>query len=322
MSAASPILQLLERRLLVVIGKGGVGRTTVSAALATLANRHGARVLIIEADLHTPIADSYGKSAGFEPSELHPGLYAMALYGQESLEEYLSFVVPKPILRAVFRTSLYQYFVQAAPAVRELTMMGKVFHEIERRAPSLPPWDLVIFDAPASGQALSMIRMPFAARETFGEGIVGREASAIGRLLRDQAKCAIVAVTTAEPLALKETVECYRSLRKLELPTAAVFFNRMSSAAFDSADINRMLRRYSGASGADGFDGLARIARAELQRRTRERRALALIRRGLKGSVITMTEHSGAQGKALFEALSMQMERPYRKSPVPVSPPE
>ena len=290
-----------------MIGKGGVGRSSVSAAMAILANRHGARVLVVEVDLRTPIAQSYGKIAGFDPIELQPGLHAMALLGQESLEEYLSFVVPKPVLGTVFRTSLYRYFVQAAPAVRELTMMGKVFHEIERRAPSLPPWDLVIFDMPASGQALSMIRMPFAARETFGEGMVGREATAIGQLLRDQAKSAIVAVTTAEPLALKETLECYRSLRELDLATAAIFFNRVSGAVFDTSDIGRMMRHYGDAI-AEGVEDLAHIARAELKRRTRERRALALLRRGVVCPVITIAEDGGRRGKARFEALSVQLD--------------
>ncbi|HEX4210738.1 MAG TPA: ArsA family ATPase [Candidatus Binataceae bacterium] len=318
MSAAEPIEQLLQRRLLIVIGKGGVGRTSVSAALAVMANQRGARVLIIEAELRAPIAAAYGKRAGFEPVELQPRLYAMALRGQESLEEYLSFVVPKRILRMVFGTSLYQYFVQAAPAVRELTMMGKVFHEVERRAPSLPPWDLVIFDTPASGQALSMIRMPFAAGETFGEGMVGHEAAAIGQLLHDQAKCAIVAVTTAEPLALKETLQIYRALRKLDLATAAVFFNRISAAAFDNAAIGRMMRRYGGAGWIDGLDKLARIARAELKRRTRERRALTLLRRGIACPVLTITEHGEPAGKALFEALSGQLDRPDCSTPASV----
>jgi anion-transporting ArsA/GET3 family ATPase len=317
LSAAETIEQLLKRRLLVVIGKGGVGRSSVSAALAALANRRGARVLIIEADLHTPIAVGYGKPAGFDPVELQPGLYSMALRGQESLEEYLSFVVPKPILRAVVKTSLYQYFVQAAPAVRELTMMGKVFHEIERRDPSLPSWDLVIFDTPASGQALSMIRMPLAARETFGEGMVGREASAIGQLLRDRAKCGIVAVTTAEALALKETLESYRSLGELQLATAAVFFNRISAATFDTADIDRMMRRYNDAV-EGGLDDLAHAARAELKRRSRDRRALALLRRGIASPLIALTEEAEPTAKALFGALSVQLDRRECIKPKPI----
>jgi anion-transporting ArsA/GET3 family ATPase len=306
-SAADTIEKLLERRLLIVIGKGGVGRTSISAALGLVVASRGQRVLLIEASLITPIAAAYGQSAGFEPVELRPRLFSMALHGQQSLEEYLSFVVPKPILRAVFATSFYRYFVQAVPAVRELTMMGKVFHEIERRSPSLPPWDLVIFDAPASGQALSLLRMPFAARETFGDALVGREAIAIGELLRDSSKCAIVAVTTAEQLALAETIESCRALRELELHPAALFFNRTSPTAFDSTDITRTLERYGGALIPPDREYLTALARAELARRSRERRALALLRRGLACPIIPLKEDGGVAGASLFDALARQL---------------
>ncbi|HVC45308.1 MAG TPA: ArsA-related P-loop ATPase [Candidatus Binataceae bacterium] len=298
--------ELLAHRLIAVLGKGGVGRTTVSAAIGAAAAARALRTLIIEADMRAPIAQAYGHPGAFASVELSDNLYEMTLGGQESLEEYLSFVVPRPILRMVFASSFYQYFVHAAPAVRELTMMGKVFHEIERRAAPLEPWNVVVFDAPASGQALSMIRMPFAARETFGASVAGREAGNIAALLRDPAKCAIAAVTTAEPLAIAETLEINRTLAALGLKLAAVFFNRMSAAAFDAADIARMVRRAARDPDADGVAELAAIARAELQRRMRDRRALAMLRRSVKCRVIELVECRGLAGRALTAQLAAQ----------------
>ncbi|MBF6559050.1 MAG: AAA family ATPase [Candidatus Binataceae bacterium] len=300
------IEELLAHRLIAVLGKGGVGRTTVSAAIGAAAAARALRTLIIEADMRAPIAQAYGRAGTFASVELSDNLYEMTLGGQESLEEYLSFVVPRPILRMVFASSFYQYFVHAAPAVRELTMMGKVFHELERRAAPLKPWNVVVFDAPASGQALSMVRMPFAARETFGESVAGREAGNIAALLRDPAKCAIAAVTTAEPLAIAETLEIHRTLAALGLKLAAVFFNRMSAAAFDAADIARMVRRAARDPDADGVAELAALARAELQRRTRERRALAMLRRSVECPVIELVECRGLAGRALTAELAAQ----------------
>jgi anion-transporting ArsA/GET3 family ATPase len=310
--------ELLAHRLIAVIGKGGVGRTTVSAAIGAAAAARALRTLVIEADMRAPIAQSYGRAGAFVSVELSDNLYGMTLGGQESLEEYLSFVVPRPILRMVFASSLYQYFVHAAPAVRELTMMGKVFHEIERRAAPLEPWNVVVFDAPASGQALSMIRMPFAARETFGESVAGREAGNIAALLRDPAKCAIAAVTTAEPLAIAETLEINRTLEALGLKLAAVFFNRLSAATFDAADIARMVRRAAREPAADGVAELAAIARAELQRRTRERRALAILRRSIDCRVIELVECRALAGLALTAELAAQLDGrvPARTGPV------
>ena len=300
--------RLLARRLIVVLGKGGVGRTSISAAIATLAARRGLRTLLIEADLHGPIAASYGRAPGFKQIELEPNLFAMTLGGQESLEDYLSFVVPRPILRIVFASAFYQYFVHAAPALRELTMMGKVYHEIERRAAPLKPWKLVVFDAPASGQALSMIRTPFAARETFGDSVVGREAQNIANLLGDPARCAMVAVTTAESLAIAETLELEHTLALLKLETAAIFFNRISLAAFTASDITRMLRRGASVHGLQHLDVLADIARAELQRRSRERRALAILRRQSQCEVLEIEEREGVSGGVLANRLVEQLD--------------
>jgi anion-transporting ArsA/GET3 family ATPase len=296
--------ELLARRLIVVLGKGGVGRTTISAALATLAARRGLRTLLIEADLRAPIAAIYGKTSALKPVELETNLFAMTLGGQESLEEYLSFVVPAPILRMVFASAFYQYFVHAAPALRELTMMGKVYHEIERRVAPLEPWRIVIFDAPASGQALSMIRTPFAARETFGESVVGREARNIARLLADPAKCAMVAVTTAESLAITETLELRRTLAASSIATAAIFFNRVSPATFAAGDIARMQKRGAALPGLKHLDTLVEIARADLKRRTRERRALALMRRQVQCDVIEVAEHPGFAGRRLADLIA------------------
>src|SRR5260370_41239048 len=168
------------------VGKGGGARARVSRAFAAYAARKGMRTLVMESDPHTPVAASYGANASYVPVELAPNLWSMHLGGRESLEEYLSLVVPRPILRAVFMSSLYQYFVDAAPAVRELTMMGKIFHEIERRpaSGSEPEGNLIVFDAPASRQALRIIPMPVAAAETFRASVVGRGADNGGGFLR------------------------------------------------------------------------------------------------------------------------------------------
>jgi len=300
--------ELLAHRLIAVLGKGGVGRTSISGAIATVAMRRGMRTLIIEADLRGPIALGYGKTPGFNPVEFEANLFGMTLGGQESLEDYLGLVMPRTILRAVFASSIYQYFVHAAPALRELTMMGKVFHEIERRPASLKRWDLVVFDMPASGQALSLIRTPFAARETFGDSVVGREAQNIAGLLLDRGKCAMVAVTTAETLAMTETLELRRTLASLSIETAAIYFNRTSPAAFESGDIARMLRQGARIAELRHLEVLAEIARAELQRRTRERRALAILRRQSACEVIEVEDRCGLSGRALTRRLADQME--------------
>lgn len=301
------IAQLLERRLLVTLGKGGVGRSAISAAIALTAARRGMRTLLIEADPQAPIAAAWGGRPSFEPVKLTVNLRAMMLGGQEALEQYLGLVAPRAVLRALFRSHVYQYFVHAAPAVRELTMMGKVYHEIERRTAPLEPWDLVIFDMPASGQALSMIRTPFAAGAAFGDSVAGREARNIVALLGAADKCAIVAVTTAEPLAIAETLEIGHALEALGLGLSATFFNRASGADFGAAEIARMERLAARDSEPGAVAELAEIARDEIRRRTRDRRALGLLRRRIGDGVIEVVERCGLAGVRLFDALADQL---------------
>ncbi len=282
--------ELLHRRVLLILGKGGVGRTRVAATLAQIATGRNHRTLLMETDPRRPIAASYGKETNFTPLEVAPNLFAMWLERQQSLEEYLSFVVARPILRAVFASSLYQYFVHAAPALRELMMMGKIYNEIERRPANQPRWDNVIVDMPASGQALNMIGMPFAAESTFASNLVGREALEVARLFRNLEKCAVVIVTVGEPLAITETIEIHRKLAATDLAATCVVLNRTTSVAYQKADIARAMDHGRRIAGLKHLGIIAQIAQAELKRRSRERAGSAILRRQVHAPVIRLAE--------------------------------
>ena len=302
--AAPTIDRLLEHRVIALFGKGGVGRTSVAAGLASLAAGRGHRTLVMETDPRAPLAAAHQQSPSFRPRQAAANIWTMLLDRQQSLEEYLGFIVNRSILRAVFASSLYQYFVHAAPAVRELMMMGKIYHEIERRPAQEPPWDLIVVDLPASGQALGMIAMPFAARETFGNNLVGREAEQVGHFFQDRAKFAIAIVTSVDQLAMTETLEIHRKLDVLGLTIAAVVFNRMSPATFTAADVaHAFASEVATAHQAD----FAALAQADLKRRTRERRALGLLKRAVGAPVIHLSECQGRCGAALATSLAEQL---------------
>jgi len=298
---------LLRRRALIVVGKGGVGRSSVSGALAMLRASDPARVLAMEYDRLGALTSALGRKPGFDPAEAAPGLWTVVLDGAHQLEEYLSTVVPsRALLTAVVNSGAYRYFVDAAPGLRELIMIGKIYHELEYRPPS-PPWDLVVLDAPASGQALSVLRMPLAAREAFGMGIVGRTAANVAELLRDAARCGVVLVTSPEPFAVSETLETYAALRGFGLEVAAVVFNRARAPRFDAHAVARLARRPALRAAAPHLDGLAALAHAELRRAAGERRALELVRRRLDAPVIELAECHGVAGLALIRELARQL---------------
>jgi hypothetical protein len=309
------INELLDRRVVIVLGKGGVGKSTLSAALAKAATHNGWRALVMECDSRAPLASIYGLPSSYEPAEAAPGMYLMTLDGRHSLEQYLRMVVPsRLLLKAVFSSRLYQFFVQAAPGLRELMALGKVYYEADRDRTDSEGWDTIIVDAPASGQALSLLKMPRAARATFGESIVGRESNNISAMLSDRARCAIVQVTTTDSLAVAETIETEKELSHLDLAPTAIFFNRVYTLYYGEADVAAMMRRRGPNLDRKQVAHLGEIARAELRRANDTRAALTRVRDETHAEVIETSEHAGLAGAALIDRLAADLMTPAERT--------
>ncbi len=238
---------LIERRLWVVVGKGGVGKTTVSVLFGLWAAQQGKRVLICE-------VDGAGRAAwllGVESAPLgtarvvRANLAIMSVEGSAALAEYLRLILPvRRVLDVVFSSRIYQYFVAAAPGLKELMTIGKIWYEAEKIDPETGEraWDLVIMDAPATGHSLQYLGMPKAAREVFQTGLVGRESQRLIDLLCDPARTAVHIVTTAEEMPVNESIEMYERLRNdLQLPLGYLVVNRLHTRRFDSQKL-RLLR--------------------------------------------------------------------------------
>ena len=166
MSAPRRTGGLLDRKLLIVSGKGGTGKTSVAAALARLGNRLGKRVLACEVDAKGSLAACLGAAGpvGFEPSELQPDLFAMEMNTEASLREYLRVYLRVPFtafpvagLGPLART--FDFVADAAPGVKEILTIGKLAWEVKERN-----YDLVVVDAPASGHVGSLLDAPGALR--------------------------------------------------------------------------------------------------------------------------------------------------------------
>src|SRR4029077_15239002 len=175
--------------------------TTVAAALALTLARRGRRTLGVEMEPGGRLAALLGPQAG-------AGVRVLHVDGRAALEEYLNLIIPvERLLATVFASRIYQYFVAAAPGLKELMTVGKIWYEATRTEGGRPAWDAIGVDAPATGHSLQYLRMPQAARETFGAGLVQREATKITDLLRDRRTTAVHLVTLAEEMAVAEPLE-------------------------------------------------------------------------------------------------------------------
>lgn len=232
--------ELYRRRVLFVVGKGGVGKSTVAALLALALAERGKRVLLAHMGPGRRLSELFGVTNDAEgPAEVLPGLSFLTVDGESALSEYLGLVLPvKRVHRMVVASRLYRHFVAAAPGLKELMTVGKIWYEEQRESGRGRKWDAIVVDAPATGHSLQYLRMPRAAYEAFGPGLVHREAKKVMDLLLDARRTAVCPVTTAEEMPVNETTEMHAQLRdRLCLPLGVLFVNRVHAAPFAPEEV-------------------------------------------------------------------------------------
>lgn len=242
---------LLARRLLFTVGKGGVGRTTVTLSLALEAVRRGKRVLVVELEGARGLERAM---EGLRAAHV-PGLdriQYLTVDGRAALEEYLGMIIPvRRLLRTIFDSAVYKYFVAAAPGLKELMAVGKIWYEADRSASGAADApDIVLVDAPATGHSLQYLRMPQAALEAFPVGLVHTEAERVVGLLRDPVATAAVVVSTAEEMPANETLEIFAGLEDIGLSVAALVWNQVHHSPCDHDVLERLVAALPATDGA------------------------------------------------------------------------
>jgi len=239
---AQATARLIGKRFLIVAGKGGVGRSTVAGALGVAAARSGLRALVVETAGRADVPPLLGRSAG-EPMtevELVPNLHHVTIERRGALEEYLRREVPGPIPAAMLaRSRAFGLFVEAAPGMSDVLTIGKVWElgQRPRHTPHAHPYDLVILDAPASGQLVGLLAAPGTFSRIARVGPAARQADRIERALSDNADVGAVVVATAEQMAVTEAVGLRAALsERFGVEVGAVVVNRLLPARFSPED--------------------------------------------------------------------------------------
>jgi len=230
---------LLARRLLVVTGKGGVGKSTVTAGLALLAADLGKRVLIVEVDGKGDICTKFEHPAvGFEPVEVHPNISVLAMDTEASLREYLRLNLKVPVLGRLGPVArVFDFVATAAPGVKEVLTIGKVAWEVRESIEGRAPWDLVLVDAAATGHVVAQMGAPDAIRDLVSVGPIRAQTEWMIEILSDPAITALNVVTTPEEMPVSETIDLVtRARTELDVPLGAVIVNRVLPELFARAE--------------------------------------------------------------------------------------
>src|SRR3954453_20376674 len=207
LSSDGQVAFLLDKRLVFVTGKGGVGKTTVAACLARVAARRGKRVVVCETAVEETQHDEI---------EVAPGIHSIAIDPEHAMREYLTDQVGGAMTKLMTSSRIFMYLAAAAPGLRELLMIGKVWDlaQLDRRRTGDTPYDLVILDAPATGHALGMLRTPRTFRDVARVGPISRQAGQIDAFLTNPDLTGIVAVAAPEEMPVNETIDFIADLKE------------------------------------------------------------------------------------------------------------
>jgi anion-transporting ArsA/GET3 family ATPase len=266
----------------VVTGKGGVGKTTVAAALGLVAARRGQRTIVAEVARRDDVSRALG-GEGIQEEELAPGLHHVSIDPERAMELYLTDQLPSALAELLSSSRTFTYLAAATPGMRELLTVGKVWElaQEDRRAPGATPYDLVVLDAPATGHGVAILSAPRTFARTARVGRIARQGRTIDAMVTDPARTGVIAVARPEEMPVTETLSLQDALRdEVGLDVGLVVANAVLPQRFSAAEAVAL------EAASDGPE--VRAARHAGVRARAQRTQLRRLRRGARAPVATL----------------------------------
>jgi anion-transporting ArsA/GET3 family ATPase len=300
--------ELLEPKILIVSGKGGVGKTTVAAALALLAARQSRKVCIAEVDRKGTLPKLFGAGTlGYEPAELSPGVWGIAIAPEEALAEYLKVQYRMSrISKALTHSHFIDYIATAAPGLKDILVLGKVWYleQGPRGGGTTHHFDTIVLDVPAAGHMRTFLAAPAGLSDAVRVGPLHRQADWILAMLRNPRRTRIHLVTLAEEMPVAETLETAEALEQpLRMARGVTFANAIYEELLARQDEQLLGELESGETlenltkpareaglrlDGEDLEALLGYARFLSVRRAIQSRYLRALRKGVGNSVVEL----------------------------------
>jgi anion-transporting ArsA/GET3 family ATPase len=286
-----PIPELLDKRLVFVTGKGGVGKTTVAIALGLKAAAAGKRTIVCEVAAQENASRIFGHTeVGFHETAMEDNLWAISIDPDEAMREYVLLQLKVRAMRdLLFRSRIFTYLAAATPGLKELVTIGKIWElaQLDRKVKRGRKYDLVIVDAPATGHGVGFLQTPRTFASIARVGPIHSQAQRLDAFITDQKETGTAIVALPEEMPINESAALEKDLRKeIGIAVDRVYLNGLYPERFSKQEAERL------AGLADGENGIvraaARAAISEHDRARSQRAQLARLRRRVEAPVKTL----------------------------------